>query len=466
MMLTAFRVKMPLAADALRAAFSFVDAHRPRLWSGDFVVCVIWLAFVVASAGTVAASDRLNWPMRTGPALNGHVAEADANGLPTKWSEEPSSNIAWKLELEGFGHSAPVIGYGRIWVTSATKDGKQQFVYSIDQATGKILHHTLLFENPEPEPLMNEVNTYASPSCALEDAAVYVHFGTYGTAKLNPETTEIVWQRRDINCRHFRGPGSSPILWNDLLILTFDGIDAQFITALNKHTGETVWRTNRSTDYGDLDENGKPKLDGDLRKAYSTPNVVEINGRAQVVSVGSRAAFAYDVETGEELWTIRHDDFNASSPPMFFENHAIINTGSRGSNLLSVRLDDTTRGDVSESHVVWNRDKGNSDLSAPLLIGDRIFSILNNGVINCVDVRTGEEIWKDRVEGTFTASPITANGVIYFCNEAGDCFVVKAADAYELVSHNRLDEGMRASPAAADGHVFFRTFTHLYAIGQ
>ena len=121
---------------------------------------------------------------------------------------------------------------------------------------------------------------------------------------------------------------------------------------------------------------------------------------------------------------------------------------------------------MSESHVVWNRDKGNSDLSAPLLIGDRIFSILNNGVINCVDVRTGEEIWKDRVEGTFTASPITANGVIYFCNEAGDCFVVKAADAYELVSHNRLDEGMRASPAAADGQLFFRTFTHLYAIGQ
>ena len=442
MMFTAFGVKIPTAADALRAA----------------VLCV------VVSLGTVAASERLNWPVRTGPALNGHVADADAPGLPTRWSEAPASNIAWKLELEGFGHSAPVIGHGRIWVTSATKDGKQQFVYCVDQATGKILQHMLLFENPEPEPLMNDVNTYASPSCALEDDAVYVHFGTYG--KLNPATLEILWQRRDINCRHFRGPGSSPILWKDLLLLTFDGIDMQFITALNKHTGETVWRTDRTTDYGDLDENGQPKQEGDLRKAYSTPNVIEVNGHAQVVSVGSRAAFAYDAETGEELWTIRHDDFNASSPPMFFENHAIINTGSRGSNLLSVRLDDSTRGDVSESHVVWNRDKGNSDLSAPLLIGDRIFSILNNGVINCVDVRTGEEIWKDRVEGTFTASPITANGVIYFCNEAGDCYVVKAADTYELISHNHLDEGMRASPAAADGHVFFRTFTHLYAIGQ
>ena len=424
------------------------------------------LSVLALSAGIISASDRLNWPMRMGPSLNSHVAEPDAVGLPTEWSEEPSSNIAWKIELEGFGHSAPVIGRGRIWLTSATADGKQQFVDCIDQANGKVLHHKLLFENPEPEPLGNGVNTYASPTSVLEDDALYVHFGTYGTARLDPETLDVAWQRRDINCRHFRGPGSSPVVWKDLVILTFDGIDAQFVTALNKHTGKTVWRTNRTTDYGDLDADGKPKLDGDLRKAYGTPNVVEIDGKGQVVSIGSRAAFSYDVQTGEELWTITHDDFNASSPPMFFENHAIINTGSKGSNLLSVRLDDTTRGDVSKSHVVWNRDKGNADLCAPLLIGDRIFSILGNGVINCVDVKTGDEIWKDRVEGVFTASPITANDLIYFCTEAGDCYVVKAADSYELVAHNHLAEGMRASPSAADGHLFFRTFTHLYSIGK
>ena len=377
--------------------FTIPGQHRSRSLSGCFATWLAALAVVSLNAGPVVGADRLNWPMRMGPSLNGHVADADAKSLPTEWSEEPNTNIAWKLNLDGFGHSAPVIGHGRVWLTSATKDGTQQFVYSIDQATGKILHHTLLFENPEPEPLGNEVNTYASPTCVLEDDAVYVHFGTYGTARLDPETMKAVWQRRDINCRHFRGPGSSPIVWKDLLILTFDGINAQFVTALNKHTGETVWRTDRTTDYGDLDENGKPKLDGDLRKAYSTPNIVEVNGRAQVVSVGSRAAFSYDVLTGEELWTIRHDDFNASSPSMFFENHAIINTGSRGSNLLSVRLDDSTRGDVSESHVIWNRDKGNSDLSAPLLIGDRIFSILNNGVITCVDVQIGRASCRERV---------------------------------------------------------------------
>ncbi len=424
------------------------------------------VALMLASSSNATASDQVNWPVRTGPTLNGHVAEQDAKDLPTEWSEDPKKNIAWKLELEGFGHSAAIVGHNRIWLTSATKDGKEQFFYAIDQATGKVIHHKRLFENADPEPLLNAVNTYASPSCALEDDAVYVHFGTYGTAKLDPKTANIVWERKDIKCRHFRGPGSSPIIFRNLLILTFDGIDAQFVTALNKETGETVWRTNRSTDYGDLDDNGQPKLEGDLRKAYGTPSIHEVNGRTQIVSIGSRAAFGYDALTGEELWTIRHDDFNASSPPSFFENHAIINTGSGRSNLVSVKLDETTRGDVSKSHVVWDRDKGNSDLSAPILVGERIFSVMNNGVLNCVNVRNGEEIWKDRIKGTFTASPIAANGHLYFCNEEGDCYVVKAADQFELVSTNHLAEGMRASPSAADGRLFLRTFTHLYAIGK
>ena len=428
------------------------------------VACLLFLG--LASLSRTQASDRLNWPARTGPALDSHVSPEDSAGLPTAWSDEPQNNIAWKIDLEGFGHSVPVIGFGKIWLTAATEDGKQQFLYGIEQSTGKVLHHKLMYENADPEPLMNKVNTYASPSCALEKDAVYVHFGTYGTAKVDPHSADIIWERKDINCRHFRGPGSSPIIWKDHLILTFDGIDAQFVTALDKRTGKTVWRTARTTDYGDLDENGKPKLDGDLRKAYGTPGIVEVNGRTHVVSIGSRAAFSYDALTGEEIWTIRHDDFNASSPPMFFENHALINTGSRASNLLSVKLDETTRGDVSQSHVVWNRDKGNSDLSAPIRIGEYIYSVLNNGVVNCVHVKSGEELWKDRIEGTFTSSPITANGMIYFCNEEGDCYVVKAAEKFELVSKNHLAEGMRASPSAADGHLFLRTFTRLYCLGH
>ena len=272
--------------------------------------------------------------------------------------------------------------------------------------SGDVLIHKRLFENADPESLNNDINTYASPSCALESDAVYVHFGSYGTARLDPESGDVVWERRDIECRHFRGPGSSPVIFEDLLILTFDGIDAQFLMALNKHTGETVWKTPRTTDYGDLDENGLPKREGDLRKAYSTPGLVKVNGRTQVVSVGSRAAFAYDALTGKEIWTITHDDYNAAAPPAFYKDTAILNTGSRGANLVAVELSDTTIGDVSDSHVRWNRDKGNSRLAAPLLIGNRIYMVNDTGAATCVSADDGEVVWRGRVGGTHVASPI------------------------------------------------------------
>lgn len=424
------------------------------------------LTSLLGSAVVANADNRISWPVRSGPTLNGHVAEADANGLPTSFDEKAGENIKWKISLDGFGHSTPIIGNGRIWLTSATEDGKKQFVYSIDSETGNVIHHKLLHENDDPEILNNKINTYASPSCVLENDAVYTHFGTYGTARLNPETAEVVWERRDIQCRHFRGPGSSPIVFEDVLILTFDGIDAQFLMGLDKHTGKTIWRTDRSTDYGDLDESGQPKREGDLRKAYSTPALVEVNGRTHVVSVGSRAGFAYDALTGKEIWGIRHDDFNAASPPSFFKNLAILNTGSRGANLMAVELNETTTGDVTESHVKWNRPKGNSRLASPLLIGERIYMITDTGVANCVDANTGEEVWKGRVGGTHVASPLTANGNIYFFSEEGELTVIKASDSFEVVAKSTLAEGGRASLSAGMGRLYIRTFSHLYCIGQ
>ena len=297
------------------------------------------------------------WPGKTGPKSCGVASDANAKNVPTTWNETQEKNIAWKVKLEGIGHSTPVIGDGRAWLTSATEDGKQQFVYCIDTQSGKVLHHKLLFENEDPEPLGNPVNSYASPTCWLTSDAVYVHFGTYGTAKLDPKTAKVLWQRRDINCRHFRGPGSSPVLFENLLILTYDGIDQQFLTALNSKTGDTVWRTDRTTDYGDLDEDGKPHRDGDMRKAYATPAVVKVGEQSQVVSVGSRAAFGYDARSGKELWTITHDDYNAAAQPIPFNNTVILNTGSRGANLLAVRMDDTTLGNVDNTHIVWNRER-------------------------------------------------------------------------------------------------------------
>ena len=422
------------------------------------------LSLCLLLVGQPLASAELPWPFRNGPLQNGNAAPSDARGVPTEWDEASGKNIAWRIDLEGFGHSTPVVGDGRIWLTAATADGKQQFVYAIDASTGRVIHHKLLFENAAPEPLGNVVNTYASPSCVLESDAVYVHFGSYGTARLDPQTADVVWQRRDLPCRHFRGPGSSPYVWRDLVILTFDGIDQQYVAALDKRTGKTVWRTDRSTNYHDLDADGKPKLEGDLRKAYGTPGATVVNGTTHLVSIGSRAAFGYDPATGREIWTVTHDDFNAAAPPLFFENLAIINTGSGGAKFMAIRLDDTTRGNVDGTHIVWNRTKGNSRLCAPVLDRDRIWMLTDNGVLNGIDSRTGEELASKRLGGQYVASPVVVGDYLYACNEEGVTTVVRTSVPSEIVAQNQLEEGMRASPAVADGAIYLRTFTRLYKI--
>ncbi|HEY1050653.1 MAG TPA: PQQ-binding-like beta-propeller repeat protein, partial [Prosthecobacter sp.] len=187
------------------------------------------LALLSVFAGAQPATKPVFWPVKGGPTADGMVPAADAARLPLEWDGASGKNIVWRTPLEGQGHSSPVIGGDMIWFTSATEDGTKQFIYGIDRNDGKIIHHKLVFENAAPEDLGNPMNNYAAPSPVLEEDALYVHFGTYGTARIDPATGEKVWERRDINVKHYRGPGSSPIIHGDLLVLTFDGIDQQFV---------------------------------------------------------------------------------------------------------------------------------------------------------------------------------------------------------------------------------------------
>ncbi len=405
------------------------------------------------------------WPNRFGPLNNSHVPADEAVGIPTTWDETTGDHVVWKKELQEHGHATPVIQNGKVWLTSATEDGKRQYLDCFDASTGMQLYHKLVFENAEPEPLGNDTNNYAAPTSVLTDSAIYVHFGSYGTAKLDLETLDTVWERRDIECRHFRGPGSSPVLHDNRLILTFDGIDVQFVAALDAQTGDTVWRTGRTTDYGDLDEDGKPIRDGDLRKAYSTPGIIDIGGRTQVISGGANAAFAYDLETGREIWTIRHPGRNAAAPPAFFRNLAILNTGASGSTLVGIELNESTKGDVTDTHIAWNRDKANSRMASPVLYDGRVFMVTHAGVGVCVDAASGKELNKIRLGGTFISSPIVANGLVYAANDDGAVFVIRADASMEIVAKNKISEGMRASLAAADGRLYLRTSKHLYCLG-
>lgn len=428
-------------------------------------LCFAAIAFASALAAQPATTP-LFWPDKNGPTLDGIVPAKDAARLPLEWSAETGKNIVWKTELPFDGHSSPVIGGDLVWFTAATVDGAKQYVYGIDRHSGKLLHDILIFENAAPEGLGNPLNNYAAPSPVLEADALYVHFGTYGTARIDPATGKTVWQRRDINVRHFRGPGSSPLIHGDLLILTFDGIDQQFVTALDKKTGATVWKTSRTTDYGDLDAQGHPTRDGDMRKAYHTPIVFDLAGKPVLVSVGSRAAFGYDVATGKELWTIRHGGFNAAIRPLRLGDRLILNTGSERAHTLGVRIDDKMTGDITESHVVWDREKRNASESSQIIVNGLLFQTTRGGVVTCTRAVTGEDLWEDRFAGQHLPSPIAAGDRLYFSNDRGETRVIRAADKFELIAENTLPDAMTASPAVAEGALFLRTKKHLFKIAS
>ena len=286
---------------------------------------------------------------------------------------------------------------GRIWLTRATPDGKDFFVICVDDATGKILLNEKLFHSDSPEPLGNNVNCYASPSPALEKGRAYVHFGSYGTACLDSQTFKIIWKREDLPCRHFRGPASSVVLHENLLILTMDGVDQQYLTALNKTDGRTVWRTDRTTDWGDIAANGKPAGDGDARKGFTTPLIVELAGKTQMISAGSKAAYSYDPRTGKELWKIRYPGHTPSMTSVAGQGLVFIATGNGPSELLAVRPDGS--GDVTDSHVVWKASRGVPRMPSPILTNNRLYLPGDNGVVACLQASTGKELWQEAHRG-------------------------------------------------------------------
>lgn len=403
------------------------------------------------------------WPEFRGPYGNGHVAAPDDPkpvGLPLRWSE--TENVRWKVAIPHRGWSTPVVLGGQVWLTTATTDGREYFAICVDAETGKFLFNERLFRCDRPEPLGNNVNCYASPSPAIEPGRVYVHFGCYGTACLDTASFKVLWERRDIYCRHYRGPGSSPILFENLLILTFDGVDVQFLIALDKATGRTVWKTPRSMVWDDVDAQGRPVAEGDFRKGFSTPLVITADGKPQLISPSSKCAYAYDPATGRELWKVRHTAHTAVVRPVFGEGLVMFVTGLGGPQLWAVRPDG--QGDVTNTHVAWKLGQGAPRTPSPVVVGDLLYMVSDDGLVTCLEVATGKVVWTHRLGGSFAASPIYADGRLYFFSQQGKTTVLKAGRTPEVLATNTLDAPFMASPAVAGSALFLRTKTHLYRI--
>jgi outer membrane protein assembly factor BamB len=400
-----------------------------------------------------------NWPQFRGPNGDGH---ADANKIPTTWSEQ--QNVKWKTPIHGRAWSSPVVWGKQIWLTTATPDAKELFAVCVDADSGKILRDQKLFEVERPQ-FIHQFNSPGSPTPAIEDGRVYITFGSPGTACLDTQSGKVLWERRDIECNHYRGAGSSPILYRDLLIMNFDGSDAQFIIALDKKTGKTVWRKDRSIDFKDLGPDGKPKMEGDLRKAFATPHVAEINGKPLLISQGANACYGYDPLTGEEFWRVEErTSHSAGTRPLVAHGLIFFPTGWSQGQLLAVKPGGY--GDVTATHIAWRVKKAAAKKPSLLLVDDVIYMINDGGILSAIDAKTGQEIWSERIEGNYSASPIFANGHAYFFSEEGKATVIAPGREFKKVAENKLASGFMASPAVTDNALILRTKTDLYRIEQ
>jgi outer membrane protein assembly factor BamB len=410
------------------------------------------LAFLLAIGGHLVAVSALhaqNWPDFRGPTFQGH---SDATLLPVKWSE--TENVRWKTEIPGKGWSTPVIWEDQLWLTTATEDGKKLWVLCLNRESGIIEHQVLAFNIEEPEAI-NALNSYASPSPVVDAERVYAHFGTYGTAALDRKSGRILWVRDDLKLQHKEGPGSSPILDGDRLIVTCDGMDVQYTIALDVKTGATIWRTDRSIDL--------TTYQPDTRKAYATPLLANVAGRPQLISPGAQAIYGYDPQTGEELWRFRYSGFSNVARPLIDDEHIYINTGYTKPLTLAIKLGGS--GDITDTHLVWKNTQGNPNKPTPVLIDGLLYLVSDNGgVMTCLDAKTGEKIWSKRLGGNFSASPLVADGRIYLCDQDGKTYVLKPGREYEELAVNELSDGFMASPIAVGNALYLRTKSAVYRI--
>ena len=382
-----------------------------------------------------------DWPQFRGPTGQGH---SDEQGLPLTWSE--TTNVRWKVAIPGRGWSSPVVQGDRIWLTSATDEGKSLRALSIDRNSGAILQNIEVVRLKSPK-LTNSKNSFASPTPVVDGERVYVHFGAYGTACLT-QSGEIVWKTRLEYDNGQHGTGGSPIVYEDLLIISCDGNDVQFVVALDKLTGKVKWKKSREG-----------------YQAYSTPLVVSLPGGDQVISPGAFRAVAYEPRSGKELWQVRYGEGFSNVPrPVYGEGLVFICTGFQQPSMLAVRLDG--KGDVTNSKVEWKLDRGVPLTPSPLLVGNELYMVSDNGIATCVDAKTGKEYWRARVGGNHSASPIYADGRIYFLSEEGESVVIAPGQQLKHLATNQLDGRTLASMAVSGGSIFIRSETHLYRISK
>lgn len=402
-------------------------------------------ALVCCLVPLVRAED---WPEFRGPTGQGLVLKGT---LPTTWSQD--RNVVWKRPIPGMGWSSPIVAGGRVYLTTAVpqNNGDQSLrALCLDAAAGRVLWDKEVFsQNGKQAPRIHGKNSHASPTPLVRDGKLFVHFGHQGTACLDLEG-KIIWRNTTLSYAPVHGNGGSPIVVDDLLVFSCDGGDQRFVVALNAADGQVRWKT--------------PRLVAAAKKfSFSTPLLIEVAGRKQIISPGSNVVCAYDPADGKEIWRVRYNGYSVIPRPVYGHGLLFIGTGYDRPSLLAIRADG--RGDVTATHVVWKMTKAAPHTPSPLLVGEELYTISDGGVASCLNARTGKVYWRERLGGSYSASPLFADGKVYFQSEQGTGVVLQAGKQFKLLAKNPLGERSLASAAAADGALFLRTEKHLYRIG-
>ncbi len=408
-----------------------------------------WFALAAAAGLLLAGVSRGEaWPEFRGPTGQGIVP---GGSLPAEWSK--TKNVVWKQPIPGVGWSSPIVQEGRIYLTTSVpvKGSNDQSLQALclDAKRGKVLWTSEVFrQDGATAPPIQGKNSHASPTPVTDGRRLYVHFGHQGTACLDL-AGKILWRNTSLKYVPVHGNGGSPVLMEDALAFSCDGGDKAFVVALERATGKVLWKTDR-------------KVDTVRKFSFSTPLVITVKGRQQLISPGSDAVCAYQPRTGREIWRVRYDGYSVVPRPVYGHGLVFICTGYNTPSLLAIRPDG--EGDVTKTHVAWTARRGVPLTPSLLLYGNELYMVSDSGVASCLDAKTGRAHWHERIGGNHSASPLLADGKIYFQSEEGTSLVIKAGKQFVQLAKNSLDERTLASYAAADGALFIRTEKDLYRI--
>jgi outer membrane protein assembly factor BamB len=403
------------------------------------------MSFLLALLVTFGPTD---WPRFRGPAADGH---APRQSVPLKWSD--TENVKWKVSVPGLGWSSPTVVSGRIYLTTATVPeggGLSLRALALQASTGQILWDREVRAISEA-PAIHSKNSHASPTPIVDNGFVYVHFGALGMAKLTAETGELIWLNTELNYPPLHGSGGSPVLHKGRLAVICDGSVDPFVAAVDAESGKVLWKQPRS-------------VKARINHSFGTVAIAESEGRTLVMAPGPDHFAAYDLQTGEEVWKVLAPGWSVVPQPLVAHGMVIYNHDYDNPELMAVRLGG--KGDLTETHVAWRRKRGAPSTPTPVLVGEDLFCVSDDGIATCVHALTGEQHWMERLGGNYSASPIYAGGRVLFLDENGRATWIEAAREFREVQTNSVPGRTLATPAFADGAMFLRTDEHLYRIEE